>query len=185
MKFNSTIFPGLCILEPEVFGDSRGYFLETFQLDNFEKNIGKTNFLQDNESKSARGVVRGLHFQAPPFAQAKIVRCISGSVYDVVVDLRKNSPTWMQWFGINLSGENKTQLFIPRGFAHGFSVLSEEAIFSYKVDNYYSPQHEAGIRFDDPALKIDWQLPAGVIQVSGKDRALPLISNCSLPDFEL
>jgi dTDP-4-dehydrorhamnose 3,5-epimerase len=180
MIFRSTPFPGLFIIEPKVFGDSRGYFFESFQLAEFEKAIGHVEFIQDNESKSGYGVLRGLHFQKPPYTQAKLVRCITGTILDVVVDLRINSPTYKQSFSIELSDINKQQLFIPRGFAHGFVVLSEDAIFSYKVDNLYAPTHDLGIRFDDPELKIDWKLPAEALKLSEKDKILPLLSETHL-----
>ena len=156
MKFIKTAIQDVYILEPTVFGDHRGYFLESFNLDKFEENIYPVNFLQDNESKSSKGVLRGLHFQKPPFSQAKLVRCIEGTVIDVAVDLRKGSPTYGKHVAIELSGENKRQLFVPRGFAHGFLVLSESAIFAYKVDNSYAPTHDAGIRWDDSLLNIQW-----------------------------
>jgi dTDP-4-dehydrorhamnose 3,5-epimerase len=183
MVFLSTPFPGLFLIEPKVLGDSRGYFFESFQQAEFEKAIGPVEFIQDNESKSGYGVLRGLHFQKPPYTQAKLVRCIVGSIQDVVVDLRKNSQTYKQSFAIELSVVNKLQLFIPRGFAHGFVVLSEEAIFSYKVDNFYSPTHDFGIRFDDPELNIDWKLPAEKLKLSEKDRVLPLLAETNLPFY--
>ena len=180
MNFISTPFPGLFLIEPKVFGDHRGYFFESFQQNEFDEKIDKTVFVQDNESKSAKGVLRGLHFQKPPFTQAKLVRCITGKILDVVVDLRKGSPTYKQSYSIELNDSNKLQLFIPRGFAHGFVVLSEEAIFSYKVDNLYAPAHDAGIRFNDPELMIDWQLPDAELKLSEKDRVLPLLSETDL-----
>lgn len=183
MNFISTPFPGLFLIEPKVFGDSRGYFFESFQQAKFEEAIGKTEFVQDNESKSGYGVLRGLHFQKPPYTQAKLVRCITGTILDVVVDLRKGSETFKKSYAVELSGNNKLQLFIPRGFAHGFVVLSEEAIFSYKVDNLYAPTHEAGIRFDDPELLIDWKLPKEELKLSEKDRELPAFSETDLLFF--
>lgn len=183
MNFISTQFPGLTIIEPKVFGDARGYFFESFQQTEFEKAIGKVKFVQDNESKSAYGVLRGLHFQKPPFTQAKLVRCVVGSILDVVVDLRADSPTFKQSYAVELSGENKLQLFIPRGFAHGFVVLSAEAIFSYKVDSLYAPDYDAGIRFDDPTFGIDWRLPKEALQLSAKDQGLPFLSETELPNF--
>jgi dTDP-4-dehydrorhamnose 3,5-epimerase len=183
MKFISTPFSGLFLIEPKVFGDSRGYFFESFQLEAFEQNIGKVEFVQDNESKSGYGVLRGLHFQKPPYTQAKLVRCISGSILDVVVDLRKDSPNYKKHYSVELSADNKLQLFIPRGFAHGFVVLSEEAIFSYKVDNLYAPTHDGGIRYNDPELAIDWKLPKEAIKLSSKDQELPLVSQFEMPDF--
>ena len=181
MIFTKTPFPGLVIIEPKVFGDDRGYFFESFRQDEFEKEIGKISFVQENESKSTFGVLRGLHFQMPPFTQAKLVRCISGSILDVVVDLRIDSPTFKKSYSIELSESNKLQLFIPRGFAHGFVVLSEETIFSYKVDNIYAPDYDAGIRFDDPELLIDWKLPRESLKLSEKDRSLPLFSETDFP----
>ena len=159
MNYITTPFPGLLLLEPKVYGDHRGYFLESFNQAEFEKVAGKIDFIQDNESKSTYGVLRGLHFQKPPFTQAKLVRCISGAILDVVVDLRRESQTFKQTYSLELSETNKLQLFIPRGFAHGFVVLSKEAIFAYKVDNSYAPAYDAGIRFDDRDLLIDWKLP--------------------------
>ncbi len=184
MNYLPTPFPGLFLLEPNLFGDSRGYFFESFQQSEFEKNIGNVNFVQENESKSSFGVLRGLHFQKPPFTQAKLVRCITGSILDVVVDLRTGSPGFKKYFSVELSETNKTQLFIPRGFAHGFLVLSEEAIFSYKVDNFYAPDYDSGIRFNDPELLINWMLPDSTIRLSQKDQDLPLFSETLLPFFE-
>ena len=144
------------IIEPTLFGDDRGYFLESYNKKEFEKAIGEILFVQDNESKSSKGVLRGLHFQKPPYAQAKLVRCIEGKVLDVAVDIREESETFGQHVTIELTGENKKQVFIPRGFAHGFLVLSESAIFAYKVDNSYAPTHDVGIRWDDSLLNIQW-----------------------------
>ncbi len=170
MKIVRTPIEGLLVLEPKVFEDARGYFLESFhQMRYYEAGI-TTGFVQDNESKSARGVIRGLHYQINPFSQAKLVRVIEGSVFDVAVDLRQGSATFGKWFGVELSGNNKKQMFIPRGFAHGFSVLSETAVFSYKCDNYYSPQHERGILYNDPDLGVDWQIPEAEAVVSEKDK---------------
>jgi dTDP-4-dehydrorhamnose 3,5-epimerase len=183
MIFHNTPLPGLILIEPRVFGDPRGYFFESFQQTEFGAAIGKVEFVQDNESKSGYGVLRGLHFQKPPHTQAKLVRCITGSILDVVVDLRADSPTFKKSWSVELNDTNKLQLFIPRGFAHGFVVLSEEAIFSYKVDNLYAPSHDAGVRFDDPELQIDWQLPKEAIKLSGKDQILPLLSELELPAF--
>ena len=156
MKFIKTHLPEVIIIEPKVFEDERGYFMETFRQDLFEKNIQKINFIQENESKSKKGVLRGLHYQLPPFAQSKLVRVIKGSVIDVAVDIRKGSPTFGKYVALELSEKNKRQLFIPRGFAHGFLVTSDETIFSYKVDNYYSPKCDRSIRFDDPTININW-----------------------------
>lgn len=169
---------GLFLIKPKVHGDARGYFVETFRQDQLEAALGHpVTFIQDNESRSSRGVMRGLHFQLPPFAQSKLVRVIEGEVLDVAVDLRRNSPTFGRHLAVHLSGDNKHQLFIPRGFGHGFVVLSESAIFSYKVDNYYSPEHDRGIAFDDPALGIDWQLPSETLLLSDKDRRQPTLAN--------
>lgn len=158
MPFHSTDLPGLLVFEPRVFTDDRGYFFESYQRKVFADVGITTDFIQDNEAKSTRGILRGLHFQVPPYAQAKLVRVVLGEVQDVVVDIRKNSPTYGKHFSIRLSAENKKQLFVPRGFAHGYAVLSEEAIFCYKCDNYYSKAHEGGLRYNDPALEIDWEI---------------------------
>ena len=169
MKIIKTDIEGVFILEPRVFGDSRGYFFESFSQKEFEEQVGKVVFVQDNESKSSYGVVRGLHYQLPPYTQAKLVRVVKGCVLDVVVDLRKGSPTFGKHVSSELSEENKRQLFVPRGFAHGFAVLSEEAVFQYKCDNYYAPDYEGGILFDDPALGIDWRIPREKMILSAKD----------------
>ena len=174
MNIIKTPLPGLLIIEPRVFNDTRGYFFESYQkLRYFENNL-KTDFLQDNESKSVKGVIRGLHYQLAPFAQAKLVRVIQGKVFDVAVDLRKNSPTFGQWYGVELDCTEKRQLFIPRGFAHGFSVLSESAIFTYKCDNVYNKESERAINFNDPQLNINWKLDPKEQLVSEKDRNAPL-----------
>ena len=159
MKFTSQPIPDVVLIEPTVHGDNRGYFIETFRQDLLEEAIGyQVNFIQDNESKSTKGVLRGLHYQLPPYTQAKLVRVIEGSVLDVAVDIRKSSPTFGQHVTVELTAENKHQLFVPHGFAHGFLVLSDSAIFAYKVDNYYAPEHDRGIAFDDAKLGIDWHL---------------------------
>lgn len=181
MKFIKTKLDGCVIIEPKVFGDQRGYFFESFNQKQFEENVGQVNFVQDNESRSSYGVLRGLHFQLPPFNQAKLVRCIEGQVLDVAVDLRKNSPTYKQHITVLLSDENKRQLFVPRGFAHGFVVLSQSAIFSYKVDNWYAPEHDSGIAWNDPELNIDWQIEEESILLSGKDKLLKLLSEKEIP----
>lgn len=171
-----TTYPinGPLLIQPKVYGDHRGYFIETFNRKKFREATGlDLEFVQDNESRSNYGVLRGLHFQRPPWAQAKLVRVIEGKVQDVVVDIREDSPTFGQHISVILSGENKHQFFVPRGFAHGFAVLSESAIFAYKVDNYYAPDHDAGIRFDDPELGIAWMLPEGELRLSEKDGSLP------------
>lgn len=164
-----TNIEGVLVLEPRVFGDERGYFFESFSQKEFEEKVGKMVFVQDNESKSAFGVVRGLHYQLPPYTQAKLVRVVKGAVLDVVVDLRAGSRTFGQHIATELSEENKLQMFVPHGFAHGFAVLSEEAVFQYKCDNYYAPEYEGGIQFDDPALGIDWRIPREKMILSGKD----------------
>ncbi len=183
MKFIKTEIPEVVIIEPKVFGDDRGYFMETFRQDLFEKNVRKINFIQDNESKSKRGVLRGLHYQLPPFAQSKLVRVIKGSVIDVAVDIRKGSPTFGKYVAVELSEENKRQLFIPRGFAHGFLVTSDEAIFVYKVDNYYSPECDRSIRFDDPDINIDWNFPKDEILVSDKDKNAPFLKDAEVFEY--
>lgn len=172
MKFTKTNIPEVIIIEPKVFCDARGYFFESFNKNTFEECIGAVNFLQNNESKSSKGVLRGLHFQKPPFEQAKLVRCIEGKVIDVAVDIRKGSPTYGKHVAIELSGENKRQLFVPRGFAHGFVVLSENAVFAYKVDNAYAPGYDCGIMWNDKDLKIDWGLKESEVKLSEKDKNL-------------
>lgn len=169
MEVIQTEIEGVVILEPKVFGDERGYFFESFSQQRFDAALGKTIFVQDNESKSSYGVVRGLHYQLPPYTQAKLVRVVKGCVLDVAVDLRKDSPTFGKHVAVELSEENKRQLFIPQGFAHGFAVLSPEAVFQYKCDNYYAPDYEGGIQFDDPALGIDWRIPREKMILSPKD----------------
>lgn len=173
MKLIHTDIEGLFILEPKVFGDDRGYFFEAYNKKVFEDLVGSADFVQDNESKSRFGVIRGLHFQTGEHAQAKLVRVVSGSVLDVAVDLRPGSKTFGQHVAVLLSGGNKRMLFIPRGFAHGFSVLSEEVVFQYKCDNLYCPQAEGAIAWDDPDLGIDWQIPAEDVILSEKDRNNP------------
>ncbi|KUK76839.1 MAG: dTDP-4-dehydrorhamnose 3,5-epimerase [Proteiniphilum acetatigenes] len=175
MNVLKTNIEGVLIIEPRVFGDERGYFFESYSQREFEEKVCKTLFVQDNESKSVYGVMRGLHFQKPPFAQAKLVRVVKGRVLDVAVDIREGSPTYGQYVSTELTGENKRQLFIPRGFAHGFVVLSEEALFQYKCDNYYAPGYEGAIRWDDPKLGIDWKLPLEDIILSEKDKNNPLL----------
>ena len=173
MKYTEQEIPGVWVIEPVVFSDSRGYFFEAFKKEEFERHIGKVDFIQDNESKSSYGVLRGLHFQKGEFAQAKLVRVIKGEVLDVAVDIRKNSPTFGKYVAVVLSEENKKQFFIPRGFAHGFLVMSPEAIFTYKVDNIYAPQSEGGIIYNDPQIGIEWQIPEVDILLSEKDKKLP------------
>lgn len=169
MEYKKTDIEGVYVLEPKVFGDSRGYFFEAFKQSDFEKNIGHVDFVQDNESKSSYGVLRGLHYQKGAFSQAKLVRVIQGKVLDVAVDLRRKSPTFGKYVMVELSEDNKRQLFIPRGFAHGFLVLSEKAVFTYKVDNVYAPQAEASIRYDDPDINIQWPIDAKDVLMSEKD----------------
>jgi dTDP-4-dehydrorhamnose 3,5-epimerase len=181
MKFTKTNIEGLVIIEPRVFGDERGYFLETYNEKEFEESIGKISFVQDNESKSSKGVLRGLHFQKPPFDQAKLVRCIEGRVMDVAVDIRKGSPTYGKHLAIELTGENKRQLFVPRGFAHGFSVLSDTAVFAYKVDNTYAPEFDAGIRWNDKQLNIQWGMEDSEVMISAKDTELPFFTEFESP----
>ncbi len=180
MKITKTPIPGLLIFEPNVFEDQRGYFFETFQLQRYIDAGIDCQFIQDNESKSARGVVRGLHYQLNPVAQAKLVRVVQGTVFDVAVDLRLGSPTYGEWFGIELDSTSKKQLYIPRGFAHGFSVLSETAIFIYKCDNAYSRENERAINAFDPKLAIDWQLNESEWKVSEKDKVAPLFDNAEM-----
>ena len=171
MKFIPQSIEDVVLIEPTIHGDDRGYFIETFRQDLFEEAIGyKVNFMQDNESKSTKGVLRGLHYQLPPYTQAKLVRVIEGSVLDVAVDIRKSSSTFGHYVAVELTGDNKYQLFVPQGFAHGFVVLSDNATFTYKVDNFYAPEHDRGIAFDDNDLEIDWQLPLEDLQLSDKDK---------------
>jgi len=181
MKFTRCKIEDVVLIEPKVHGDERGYFVETYRADKLEEFLGfKVNFCQDNESKSSRGVLRGLHYQLPPFAQTKLVRVIKGRVLDVAVDIRKGSPTFGEYVAVELSGENKKQLFVPRGFAHGFVVLEDDTIFAYKVDNYYSPQNDRGIAFDDEAIGIDWILNKSELKLSAKDTKQPLLKDADL-----
>lgn len=177
MEIIKTNIEGVVIIEPRIFKDDRGYFFESFSQREFEEKVCKTTFVQDNESKSSYGVLRGLHFQKPPFAQSKLVRVIKGAVLDVAVDIRKGSPTFGQYVSVELTGENHRQFFIPRGFAHGFSVLSEEVIFQYKCDNFYSPQSEGAIAWNDPDLNIDWRIPAEKVVLSEKDSKHPRLKD--------
>jgi len=178
LKFIPQSISEVVLIELNIYDDDRGYFVETFRQDLFEKTIGyKVNFVQDNESKSTKGVLRGLHYQLPPYTQAKLVRVIEGRVLDVVVDIRKSSPTFGQHVSVELTAQNKHQLFVPHGFAHGFIVLSDSATFAYKVDNYYAPEHDRGIAFDDSELAIDWQLPLELLQLSDKDKTHPSLTN--------
>ena len=182
MEFKETSINGVYVIEPRVFNDARGYFFEAWKQAEFEEHIGKVNFVQDNESKSSRGVLRGLHYQKGDFSQAKLVRVIKGRVLDVAVDIRKSSPTFGQHVMVELSGDNKRQFFIPRGFAHGFLVLSDEAIFTYKVDNVYAPQADAGIRWNDPALGIEWPIDPKEVLTSEKDLKQPLLKDAECFD---
>lgn len=177
MEIIKTNIEGVVIIEPRIFKDDRGYFFESFSQREFEEKVCKTTFVQDNESKFSYGVLRGLHFQKPPFAQSKLVRVIKGVVLDVAVDIRKGSPTFGQYVSVELTGENHRQFFIPRGFAHGFSVLSEEVIFQYKCDNFYSPQSEGAIAWNDPDLNIDWRIPAEKVVLSEKDSKHPRLKD--------
>jgi dTDP-4-dehydrorhamnose 3,5-epimerase len=186
MNFIRTALSDVVIIEPKVHGDERGYFVETFRADTFEAFLGfKVNFCQDNESRSHRGVLRGLHYQLAPFAQSKLVRVIDGKVLDVAVDIRVGSPTFGEHVAVELSGKNKRQMFVPRGFAHGFVVLSETCTFAYKVDNYYAPKCDRGIAFDDKDLKIDWKLPKEALHLSDKDtKQLNLCETLDLFDYK-
>jgi len=184
-EIKETAIPEVKIIQPQVFADERGYFFESYSDQKYVIDGEVINFVQDNESKSKRGILRGLHYQLNPHSQTKLVRVVMGEVLDVAVDIRKGSPTFGQHVAIRLSGENKTQLLVPQGFAHGFVVLSEEAVFSYKVDNYYAPIADRGIRFDDPSLGIDWQIEANLIQLSGKDDQLPLMAEAELFSYGL
>ena len=177
MELIETCILGVVIVQPRIFGDERGYFFESFSQRDFERQVCKTVFVQDNESKSCYGVVRGLHFQKPPYAQSKLVRVVQGRVLDVAVDIRRGSPTFGKHVAVELTAENHRQLFVPRGFAHGFSVLSDEAVFQYKCDNFYAPQSEGAIVWNDPDLGIDWQLPAEEAILSPKDRAHPRLKD--------
>ena len=174
-----TELEGLLILEPRVFGDERGYFFESWSQREFDEAVGPVRFVQDNESKSRYGVVRGLHYQKPPYTQSKLVRCVRGAVLDVAVDLRPGSPTFLKHVAVELTEENHRQMFIPKGFAHGFAVLSEEAVFQYKCDEFYHPEADAGIQLLDEKLGIDWRIPREEMILSGKDRARAAIT----PDF--
>lgn len=184
MTYIETEILGVWIIEPKVFKDARGYFMEAWKKAEFEEHIGKVEFVQDNESRSSKGVLRGLHYQLAPYSQSKLVRVIKGCVLDVAVDLRKGSPTFGKYVAVELSDENKRQFFIPQGFAHGFHVMSEEAVFTYKVDNPYAPTHERGLRFDDPTVGVDWKItePA-ILNLSDKDRNAALLQDAEI-NFE-
>lgn len=180
MEYNKTEIDGVYTLQPRVFNDARGYFMEAWKQQEFEEHIGPVHFIQDNESQSVRGVLRGLHYQKGQWSQAKLVRVIKGCVLDVAVDIRRSSPTFGHHVMVELSGENKRQFFIPRGFAHGFLVMSDEAVFTYKVDNMYAPQAEAGIRWDDPQLAINWPIDPKDVITSEKDLRQPLLKDAWL-----
>ena len=183
MEILKTAIEGIVIIEPRIFRDARGYFFESFSMREFNEKVAPVTFVQDNESYSSYGVIRGLHFQKPPYTQAKLVRVIKGAVLDIAVDIRNGSPTYGQHVAVELTGENHRQLFIPHGFAHGFSVLSEEVLFQYKCDNYYAPQSEGGILWNDPCLGIDWRIPAEKAILSEKDFKHPLFKDF-VSDFE-
>jgi len=181
LNFIPQDIPDVILIEPTVFKDGRGYFSETFRQDLLDQAVGyKVNFIQDNESRSSKGVIRGLHYQLPPYTQAKLVRVIEGRVLDVVVDIRRFSPTFGQHIAVELSANNKRQIFVPHGFAHGFVVLSDSATFTYKVDNYYAPEYEKGILFNDVDLNIDWRLPSNMLQLSNKDKNHPSLANAKI-----
>ena len=180
MNVIETAIPGVVIIEPRVFADARGYFFESFNQKEFDEKVGPIRFVQDNESKSCYGVLRGLHFQKGEHAQSKLVRVVKGAVLDVAVDIRKGSPTFGQWVSVELTEENHRQCFIPRGFAHGFSVLSEVAVFQYKCDNLYAPQSEGALAWNDPDLNIDWRIPTDKIILSPKDSNHPLLRELAL-----
>ena len=177
MEVIKTPIEGVVIIEPRLFNDGRGYFFESFSQRDFDQKVGTIRFVRDNESKSSYGVLRGLHFQKPPYAQSKLVRVVKGAVLDVAVDIRKSSPTFGQHVAVELTEDNHRQLFIPHGFAHGFSVLSDEVIFQYKCDNFYAPQSEGAIAWNDPALGIDWRIPADKVILSEKDKHHPLLKD--------
>lgn len=177
MEVRETAINGVYIIEPKIFGDDRGYFFESYNERDFSEKVGKVDFVQDNESKSRYGVVRGLHFQKSPFAQSKLVRVIVGRVLDVAVDIRKGSPTFGKHVAVELTAENHLQFFMPKGIAHGFAVLSPEAVFQYKCDNFYAPQSEGAIAWNDPALGIDWRIPSDEVILSEKDKHHPVLAD--------
>ena len=179
MEIIKSDIEGVVIIEPRIFEDSRGYFFESFSEREFVEKVCNTRFVQDNESKSSYGVVRGLHFQLPPHAQSKLVRVVEGTVLDIAVDIRRGSPTFGKYVAVELSAENHRQLFIPRGFAHGFAVLSETAVFQYKCDNYYAPQSEGAIAWNDAEIGIDWRIPADKVILSAKDMLHPTLAECN------
>lgn len=170
MEVIKTEIDGVVIIEPRIFKDERGYFYESFSQRDFEEKVCRTTFVQDNQSKSSYGVLRGLHFQKPPYCQSKLVRCIKGAVLDVAVDIRKGSPTFGKYVAVELTGENHRQFFVPRGFAHGFAVLSDEAVFQYKCDNFYNKESEGSVAWNDPQLGIDWRIPFEKVLLSEKDK---------------
>jgi dTDP-4-dehydrorhamnose 3,5-epimerase len=180
MNIEKTPITGLLIITPKIFSDDRGYFYESYNKERFAEAGITDDFVQDNESKSSFGVIRGLHYQLEPFAQSKLVRVLKGSVYDIAVDIRKGSPTFGKWFGIELTGENKKQFYIPKGFAHGFSVLSKEAVFSYKCNNNYNPGSERGIAYNDPTLNINWEVDIKDAIISEKDKVNPLLKDAEI-----
>lgn len=181
MEAIKTDIEGVVIIEPRIFNDARGYFFESFSQREFEEKVRRVNFVQDNESMSAYGVMRGLHFQLPPFTQSKLVRCVKGRVLDVAVDIRKGSPTFGKHVAVELSEDNHRQFFVPRGFAHGFAVLSDVAVFQYKCDNFYAPQADSGISICDTSLGIDWMIPADKVILSEKDTKHPLLEEFDSP----
>ena len=178
MKVIKTDIEGVVIIEPRIFEDARGYFFESFSEREFAEHICSSHFVQDNEAKSSYGVVRGLHFQLPPHAQSKLVRVVKGKILDIAVDIRKSSPTFGKHVAVELSAKNHRQIFIPRGFAHGYSVLSDEAVVEYKCDNYYAPESEGAIAWNDGDLAIDWQIPSGKVILSEKDKQHPTLAEC-------
>lgn len=181
MEVIKTAIDGVVIIEPMIFGDARGYFFESFSQREFEEKVRKINFVQDNESMSTYGVMRGLHFQRPPYTQSKLVRCVKGAVLDVAVDIRKGSPTYGQHIAVELTEDNHRQFFVPRGFAHGFAVLSETAVFQYKCDNFYAPQADGGISIKDESLDIDWKIPTENALLSEKDMKHELLKDFDSP----
>ncbi len=181
MNYIETKISGVIIIEPKIFGDERGYFCETFKDEEFREKVGPVTFVQENENKSSYGVLRGVHFQKPPYTQSKLARVVEGAVLDVAVDLRKDSPSFGQWVGVELSAENHRQLFLPKGMGHAMICLTETCVFQYKVDNYYAPQSEGYVAWDDPDLNIDWQVPADKIILSEKDKHHPHFAEIDLP----
>lgn len=181
MNVIKTDIEGVVVIEPRVFDDARGYFFESYSKRRFDEAVRPVEFVQDNESMSTRGVIRGLHFQRPPFSQSKLVRCVRGAVLDVVVDIRRGSPTYGRHVAVELTGENRRQLFVPRGFAHGFAVLSDEAVFQYKCDNYYHPESEGGISIADHSLGIDWRINPAEAILSDKDLRNPMFRDFDSP----